>query len=203
MRFLACAFLFFSLMACSTRPTAPEGLNLISESQYHGIVDRYTQRSQKYSGLYNTMDVTATLVNSAVARAQADQKARLLQWAPNNYSSELEKLKKDLKNETTVFVSFYTPDKKNDDLQKMTTQWRVYLEAEGRRWEPKIMKIRQPVAETQGLYAYHTRFSTAYVMTFPVATTTIDGVNSRFIITGPLGISTLDYKPVDATLIQP
>lgn len=202
MRFLFLS-LAFALMSCSLRPTAPEGLNLITEGEYHNIVDQYTQRSQKYAGLYNTMDVTATLVNSAVARGQVDQKARLLQWSPAQYSSEMEKIKKDLKNETAVFVSFYTPDKKNDDLQKMTTQWRIYLEAEGRRWEPKVIRIRQPVAETQGLYAYHTRFSTAYMMTFPVATTSVEGVNSKFIITGPLGISTLEYKPVDATLVRP
>ena len=200
--------LFLCVMAlvfasCSTRPTAPEGLNLRSEKEYQRVLNLYTERQQRYTGLYNTMDVTASLLNSAVSRAQVEQKARLLQWNRAQFDQEVEKSRTSLRQETLVFVSFFTPDRKNDDLQKLTTQWRMYLEVDGRRWEPKVTRLRQPLAEIQGLFPYHNRFASAYMLSFPVATSTIEGATSRLTITGPLGISTLDFKPVDATLILP
>lgn len=193
MRFVLTFPFILGLFACATTTPTPSGLILMPEREYHNVVESFTGRSQKYAGLYNTMDVTATLVNSKVALAQIDQKARLLQWDSTQYSKALEKQKNELAEQTIIYMSFYTPDKKNDDLQKPTTQWRMYLEAEGRRWEPRVVRIRQPIAEIQGLYSYHTRFSTAYQLTFPIAATTIDQTRSRFIVTGPLGISTIEY----------
>lgn len=192
-----------ALASCSTRPTAPEGLNLRSEKEYQHVLNLYTDRQQRYTGLYNTMDVTASLINSAVSRAQVEQKARLLQWNRAQFDQEIEKARTSLRQETVLFVSFFTPDRKNDDLQKLTTQWRMYLEVDGRRWEPKVTRLRQPLAEIQGLYPYHNRFASAYQLSFPIATTTVEGTTSRFIVTGPLGISTIEFKPVDATLVVP
>ncbi|MBX3032513.1 MAG: hypothetical protein KF865_01215 [Bdellovibrionaceae bacterium] len=193
----------WSFTGCATRPAANQGLELMSVAEYEKVVDRHTQRSQKYSGLYNTMDVTATLVNTAVAKAQLEQKARLLQWDRAQFQLESNKLAEKNKNETEVFLSFFTPDKKNDDLQKKTTQWRVYLEADGRRWEGKTMKIRQPIAEIQGLFSYHSRFSTPYLITFPVGTATIDPRTTRFIVTGPIDIVTLEYAPAAPSASAP
>lgn len=193
---------FAFLAACASKMTSSTGLELMTESKYKSIVDTYTGRSQQYSGLYNTIDLSATLMNSAVTHAQNDQKARLLQWDAAQYASNQGKSRTEMMDRTVVFLSFYTPDRKNDDLQKNNTQWRIYLEADGKRWEPKVVKLRQPVSELQSLYAYHTKFSTAYQLTFPVATTTVERTRSKLIVTGPLGFGAIEYKPVDPTLVR-
>lgn len=185
------------LAACATRQPNSMGLDLMSESDYEKTVDAVTQRNQEYSGLYNTMDVTATLLTTNVAKAQLDQKARVFQWDKSKFQLEANKLADQLKNETSVFASFYTPEKVNDDLHKTGTQWRVYLETGGRRWEGKVMKIKMPVVEVARIYPYHTRFSTPYLITFPLPTYSIDRTTTRFIITGPVGISTLSFNPKD------
>lgn len=194
--FLGLAFL--SLAACATRETTATGLDLMSESEYQKVVDRYTQHQQQYKGLYNTMDVTATLVVPTVAHAELEQKARLYQWDRAKLQAETSKANDELRSQTQVFLSFYTPEHKNDDLNKTTTQWRVYLESGGRRWEGKIARIKTPTSEIQGIYPYHVRFSTPYVVTFPTAAATVGKESARFVVTGPVGLMALDYAP-DAT----
>lgn len=202
MKLILLAIAALSLAACATRQVSTMGLDLISESAYEQVVEDATQKNQQYSGLYNTIDVTATLLTTTVAKAQLDQKARVFQWDKSKYQLEANKLGDQLKNEAAVFASFYTPEKVNDDLHKTGSQWRVYLETGGRRWEGKVMKIKMPVVEIVRLYPYHTRFSTPYLITFPLPTYSIDRTATRFIVTGPVGIANLDFNPKETPAVM-
>lgn len=186
--------LLLTTAACATRETTVTGLNLMSEREYEKVLERFTHHEQQYKGLYNTMDVTATLIVPSVAHAELEQKARIYQWDRAKFQAESNKLNDELRTQTQVFMSFYTPEHKNDDLQKLGTQWRVYLEAGGRRWEGKVAKIKTPTAEIQGIYPYHVRFSTPYLVTFPTAANTVAKESARFIVTGPVGLMALDYS---------
>lgn len=181
---------------CATRETSSTGLELMSAGEVDRVIDRSTVRSQNYEGLYNTLDLTATLRNAPVRRAQLEQQARIYQWDRNKFQSEVAASDAKARNETEVFLSFYTPEKKNDDLNKKNTQWKVFLEADGRRWEGKVVKIRQSVPEIQGWYPYYTRFSTPYVVTFTVAAPDVETKTSKLVVTGPMGTATLSFAAV-------
>jgi hypothetical protein len=194
------------LGACASRVVSSTGLELMTESAYQNVTDNYTERNQTYQGLYNTLDLTATLVNSAVARAQLEQNARLYQWDRAKFQGETNKAAEKLRNESLVFLSFYTPDRKNDDLHKSSTQWRVYLESDGRRFEGKVTKNKLQLSELQGIYSYHNRFATPYMITFPVAMTSIESKPVKFTLTGPVGIAVLTFKaqsPTESTVQMP
>lgn len=92
-----------------------------------------------------------------------------------------------MKKQTEVFVSFYTPEKKHDDLHKNQTLWKIFLDAGGKRYEGKAQKVKLLTSEVQGLYPFHNRFATPYTITFPVPTTALDGKEAKLTITGSVG----------------
>lgn len=195
--FLATCFLsLLFLNSCASKTyLADSGLQLISESAYENLLDNYTDRAEKYQGLYNSLHMAGTLVNTKIAMAQVDQKARQFLWDATKYQAERNQVAADLKNRTELFLSFYAPEKKHDDLHKSNSMWKIFLDCEGRRFEGKATKIKLQTVEVQGLYSYHNKFSTPYSITFPMPTSFIDGRNVRLTLTGPAGSATLDFKP--------
>lgn len=185
--------LAFALCSCASEQKSSTGLQLISSSEYHRVVESNTARSQKYQGLYNVMDVTATIVNSDVARAQVQQRARQAQWDSAKFQLENNKTTDELKLKTQVFLSFYTPERRNDDLHKSSTTWKVYLQSKDRRWDGTATKLKDSLAELQDLYAYHSRFATPYMISFPVSVQDIEGQELTLKITGPIGSSDLVF----------
>lgn len=184
------------LNGCATREGGNAGLELMSETEFQNTVEKFTRRSQQYQGLYNTVDIHATLRNSSVIRAQLEQNARLYQWDRAKFQLESNKAGEKAKNETEVFLSFYTPDRKNDDLQKSSTQWRTYLEVDGRRWEGKVTKVKTTEVEIQGMYPYYTRLATPYSVTFPVPIATVEGKEAKVTLTGPVALVVLAFPPL-------
>ena len=196
------ATLLFSLLitniilsACASSEKNNHGLVLISESEYEKITESYTDKVQIYSGLYNIMDISGTVVNTSVAKAQLDQNARLYEWDAAKMTTEKVKSDEELNKETEVFISFYTPERKHDDLQKNKTLWKIFLDANGKRYEGKAKKIKLLTQEIRGLYPYHTQFATPYLITFPVSTKSVEGTPLKLTITGSVGSASLNFKP--------
>lgn len=191
--FVISALLFTS--ACTTtKDSIGSNINLISESDYQRIISDNTRQKQIYSGLYNTMDLTATILNSKVSAAQTDQMARLYIWDANKYTQEKVKADDKVTKETEFFVSFFTPERKHDDLHKNQTLWKIFLDAGNKRYEGKVKKIKLLTEEVQGLYSYHNRFSTPYSVVFPIAAREIENLKDiKLTITGPVGSATLEF----------
>lgn len=190
--------LFPLFTGCAGMVTSPNGLVLMNHAQFESVVERYTDRTQRYEGLYNTLDVAATIRNTAVMRGQLESQARIYQWDRVKFQSESNKLAEKARNETEVFLSFYTPERKNDDLSRGNTQWRIYLEVDGRRFEGKASRIKTGTAEVQGFYPYHTRFATPYSVIFPVSVTQIEVKPMKFTVTGPMGMAALNFAQLAA-----
>ncbi len=194
MRLLILFFAIWALESCTTKPVPTFNLRLISETDYAQIVKRNERHEQIYSGLYNAIDQTGAIVNSELSEAQVDQQARVFMWDENKYTQEKIKAEEKLRKESEFFVSFYTPDRKHDDLNKNKTLWKIFLDVDGKRFEAKITKIKLLTEEVQSLYPFHNRFSTPYLMVFPVAMKQIENSASiKLTITGPVGSTTLDY----------
>ncbi len=183
------------LCSCASTPENPHGLPLMSESEYETNIETFTEKTQVYSGLYNVMDISGTLINSTVAQSQLDQQARLYQWDPSKMTTEKVKSDEGLNKETEIFVSFYTPERKHDDLNKNQTLWKIFLDANGRRYEGKVKKVKLLTEEIRGLYPYHNRFATPYEIVFPVSVRSIESTPVKLTVTGPIGSANLQFKP--------
>lgn len=191
--------LLLSLLAtgCATRHLTPTGLDVMSDSAYQTVINEYSDATERYSGLYNTITMRSTILNSKVLHAQMDQNARLYLWDKTKYDEETALVDKKMQTETNIFVSFYTPERKHDNLDRSKTLWKVFLDVNGRRYEGKAARIKKlEVTELQGIYAYHNSFSTPYFVTFPLSTLEVEKGQAKLTVTGPVGSATQTYPAI-------
>ncbi len=190
-----CSFVVFILnFGCASREVNSHGLEIMTETQFNEILDDSTRHEQIYSGLYNAVDIFGTVLNSRVRMAQLDQSARLYQWDSAKFSDEKKKSEESLNKESEFFVSLYTPERKHDDLHKNKTLWKIFLDANGKRYEGTATKIKLLTSEVQGLFPTHNRFSTPYSIKFNVSMTSIEHQPLHFILTGPVGSVKMEFS---------
>lgn len=190
---LALVLTTFLLLGCASTPTNSNGVQVVSQAEYEKRIKPFSKNIETYRGLLNTLHMNAVLVNSQVIDSQVLQKARLYQWNSEQLNSERNKLLQDASQQTAVFVSLYTPDRKHDDLHKNKTLWKIFLDVQGRRFEGKAEKMKLLTNEIQALYPEHTRFATPYIVRFPVSTSNIEGQNVKFTITGTVSSATVEW----------
>lgn len=183
-----------NLSSCVSPHQNPNLPNLISSSDYFSTVEDYTETKKEYDGFYQTLELSGTLLNTKVSRAQVDQKARLYQWSPEQYANSKSEVEGSLSRETKVFVSLFVPERKHDDLGKPKSLWKIFLDVGGRRYEGKAEKMKAVLADVQSLYPHHTRFSTPYMVTFPVPASMVENAESKFTMTGPVSSTALEFK---------
>ena len=189
------AFFLIACTQCQTTHNNPN-LTLTPESEYYSAVKDATERKQIYDGFYAAFEFYATLMNTKVSRLQVDQFARIYQWSELQYSSEKSKRETDLSNLTSIFFSFYTPDRKLDDLNKSKTLWKIFLDVGGKRYEGKAEKLKTLPAELVALYPHFNRWSTPYKITFSIPTSLTEAGEAKLTLTGPAGSTTVDFDPI-------
>ncbi len=192
MKYILCLSLFLS--ACASYEVTTTGRALRTEGEYFETVENNTTLTRRYSGLYNILEIEATLLKSQVLDAQLDQQTRIYLWDEVKFQEEKAKVNGRLNKETELFVGFFTPERKNDDAASPTTTWRVFLDADGRRYEGKVTKLKVQFAELISLYPYFNRFHTPYKVVFAVPMKSIENKDLKVTVTGPVGSAALDYK---------
>lgn len=193
MKLVGFLLLAVNVISCATTTTNRAGLSIMSESAYEAKVDKWSDHVENYNGLNNTATIKATLLNPEMIEAQLDQNARLFQWDQITFDNEKKNAENRMAQQTDIFVSFFSPERKWDDLYKSKTLWKVFLDVNGQRFEGKVAKIKLLTREVQGLYHYHTSFATPYTVTFPVPAKSLEGKTARLILTGAIGSITLNF----------
>lgn len=165
----------------------------ISDSDYKSVVIDATKTSQTYDGLVNTIDIRVTLLTSKVREAQTLKKATSFQWSDAEIEAERGYNQKASLTETKIFMSFFTPDSKDDNLSKADTVWRIFLDVGGKRYSGTTSKLLETTSEVRDLYPDHTTWGTPYVVKFLVPTSVVEAGGSRFTITGPVGSTAVEF----------
>jgi hypothetical protein len=193
--------LFLSLLGCTSNPVADSQAQVelsqikpaFSETIYRDMIEKNSAGEAEYTGFYNAFEYKATALNASVRKALLDRESEYYQWDEAKISLERNKAEQEMANETSVFISFYTPDRRNDNLSDGKSIWRVLLDVGGKRYVGKIKRLRTLLAELQALYPYHTRWNTPYMVSFPVPTLSIDRQPLTLTITGPVGARTVNF----------
>lgn len=189
------------LAGCASTPENPH-FKTMETSEVHDIIAENTHNKKIYNGFMNTMDVSGTLQNEAVGRALLDQGARIYQWDAGQYADEKSKAESFRASKTEFFLSFFVPERKWDDLQKTkTTKWKIFLDVDGKRYEGEAKRWKANLSEVQSFYPHHTRWSTAYKLTFAVPTRIAESSIAKLTITGPVGVIQLDFEPASGSRI--
>jgi hypothetical protein len=178
--------------SCASTYQHPQ-LTLIPESEYFSKIEKSTRKQQIYDGFQQILEIQGTLLKTDVALAYVDHQARMFQWTPENYNTEKEKKSGELKKQTELFVSFFVPERKHDDLHKTKTLWKIFLDVNGKRYEGKATKIKAVLAEVMASYPHHNRWSTPYKIIFPAPVSEVDTHEAKITFTGPVSSVTLTY----------
>ena len=201
----------FTTMACATNEPRTEaqmanGPSPKVGSDYVKLIEYFSAGDTEFNGLTNNFEYRATLENSVVRDASLLHQSQYYEWDQGRIGVEREKIQKEEKDGTRMFLSFFTPDHANDNLTNMKSIWKIYLDVgttgqagsppTAQRYEGKIKRLRTNLAELKSLYEYHTRWATSYEVEFPVPTASIDPVVSTLTITGPLGTRTSKFPAV-------
>lgn len=194
-KLLFISLLVATLSSCTSVPNEPQLVNnRINESNYAALIDRNSDGQSEYNGFHNNFEFRGTLLNSAVMDGMVKRQADYYQWEEEKIASEREKASQEMSSTTRVHVSFFTPERKNDNLADVKSIWRIFLDAGGQRYAGTAKKDRRLISELQVLYPYHTRWTTPYFFEFPVPTTVIEGQDATLTVTGPLGTRTIKFK---------
>ncbi|MES2856077.1 MAG: hypothetical protein V4692_09450 [Bdellovibrionota bacterium] len=191
----------YLLSGCATgqmeeTAAAAEGTAINTPRSYEIGIEEYSAGDSEYTGFYNNFEFKATILNTPIRERTHKRQETYFQWDENKSASERAKYTQELSSETKVFVSFFTPDRKNDNLTEDKSIWRVYLDVGGQRYQGEVKRVRTLLAELQSLYPYHTRWNTSYMFHFKIPTTAIESQPSKLTITGPLGTRDVSFPGV-------
>lgn len=183
----------FVIFSCATRLPTPAGIKDISTAEYEEMVESKTKKTEVYDGLYNKLTVQSTRLDAEMTENLMAYSAKLSQWSAEKYKEEKAKMIGKHSESTEFFLSFYTPERKHDDLAFNKTSWKVYLDVGGQRYEGKVTKIKSLFLDLEATYPHHNRWSTPYSVVFPVSTPATDGKPITLTLTGPLATTQLVY----------
>ncbi|AGH96196.1 hypothetical protein [Pseudobdellovibrio exovorus] len=187
------ALTLFSLFSCASRLTPQQGIPEISLAGYQSLINEKTQRTEVYEGISNILTIQATWLDSQVTDGALSHTARLAQWNEQTYKDEREKRINENAESTRFFVSFFTPEKKYSDLARLKSLWKVFLEVNGQRYEGKAVRVKQSLSEIQVMYPFHNRWSTPYIITFPIATALVENKAATLTFTGAYASTQLHF----------
>lgn len=185
---------FFSAISCVT--SAPPQIT----DEYLKSVEEFSAGDIQYEGAYNNFNYRATILSPGMQRVLINKKTDLYLWNDDKRAVELAKLQTDNDKHTRIFLSFFTPNKWDDNMSTSKSIWTVYLHVGSSRYEGKVSKNRDSRTEINSLYPYHGRFASAYTVDFGIPVSQIHGQELKITITGPLGVKTVQFPTTATTL---
>lgn len=179
MKYLIIASLLF-VSACQTHPH-DEG-----RDNYIQVIEKNSAGDTQFSGVYNHFEFRATILNEEVSRAIHNRMTTFFAWDEAEADKKLDERLNANQTKTRLWVSFFTPERADDNMANKKSIWKVYLIVDGQRYKGHAKKANMNFHQAEALFPYHTRWTTPYYVDFEVPTANI-GTNPKLLVTGPLG----------------
>lgn len=165
-----------------------------SGRNYYSNVNEYSDKAEYYYGFTNVFQIQGTVLNQKVLEGQVERKSASFNWSETQKSDEMSKVTNSLRGESTVFLSFYSPENKVNNLDSPSTIWRVFLDVNNKRYQGTISTYVGFANEAQLFYPYHSIFSKAYLVRFAVPMANIQDYPMTLTVTGTIGSDTIKFK---------
>ena len=112
------AIYFILMLGCTSMDRSTS-----TDKEYYSSINQFTDRSEYYSGFMNVFQMQGTVLNSKILKGQVEKKAQSFNWAEDQKNQELAKVDTSLRTETVVFLSFFSPENKVNNLDSPSTIW--------------------------------------------------------------------------------
>lgn len=182
------------LIGCASSHINETGFD---QREFERIIAKYTQKSQKYQGFYNTYNIRITFLNSLVEDSLLRKKRNYFQWEESEYRKEREKVLQVQSSKSKVMMAFYTPERKDNNLDKPKSIWKIYLKSNGVKYPGTVKKMKVNRSEFARLFPHYTRWDTPYEVTFDAPMSVIEQKGNTVIVTSSVGSSTFDFPGVE------
>jgi hypothetical protein len=161
---------FLALAGCSRLPVLPHQPSPPStEGDWAKLRDRYTRRALLYDGFKHRATATATLLTKEVREARARRLADWLGWTQVELDARLAQEQTELAEGEEFFVSLYTADPRENDLDATRPIWRVAVKVSGEDVLARRMTAAERNVNSVGLFPYVGPFDIVYRVILPPA----------------------------------
>lgn len=182
-------FSLLLLISCSSAEIKDEKSTKVAYQNYNKILDKHTVDDEQYSGFSNIFQYKASFLTEELLAGQVEIQRIAYQWDSNEYRKANIAMNESITNKSIIFLSFFTPNNKYNDLDQPASIWRAYLEVNGQRYSAKVRKISKKYPRIKSLYPYHSPWSKAYSLEFPIGANNLSVESVKLIITGNLAYS--------------
>lgn len=190
--FISSLLALLVLGACASTNSARD---MRPSSEYIKLAENLSVEDELYNGFTNIFHYSATLLTEDLSESQLVQLKKAKLWSDNEFKKEQRRVIESIGNETKVFLSFYTPEIRFNDLNESSSVWRIFLDVDGKRYTATISKHSKNYADTRSLYPKHTPWGKPYLLRFPVPYDKVEAAKkARLVITGSLGVSKKEFK---------
>lgn len=141
------------------------------KSTYHRDLKKWTRQGESFQAnlFFVSVKWGATLLSREMILAQGEEVGHIYE-SPKEKQKFLEEELAKLNHSTRFFVSFYGYDRKNSDLAKAISDWKLALNVNGKKYLPTtIERINKISPLEKKFYPYIDIWSNYYLVTFPVA----------------------------------
>lgn len=161
---------------------------------YKKALKKWSRQQEVYQreDFYVSIDWTATYQSPEFVEAKASRMNQIYDFRGEKARDVLLKEQEKFSKYTGFYVAFYTYQYRFSDLNSKGNGWKLYLEANGERYEPvKIEALKRLRPLYQTLYPYSNLWSRHYYIYFPKVNAAPSDIKLK--VTGPLGYSTLSW----------
>ena len=194
MRFFVFLGLFLGALSCSHHKFHLFEDKKISDAQYKKIIVAHTKEDRKYEIPDEIYTLRAVFLNQTVREIQLEKKRFYFQWTDEKYNEELKKQTRRLKKRSEFFVSLYTPNKKDSNLQNQTSLWNLFLIFKEKRYKVKITSYSRNYETVKFLYPHMDRWSRKYMVRVDIPTQDLEKEGFSLVLSGREGQSVLRFE---------
>jgi hypothetical protein len=165
-----------------------------AKKQYKKVLKKWTKGDKTYQNrnFLATIHWKATLLSDDMLKAQNDLLSHIYEYSENEKSRKYFEVKNQIDGYTVFFVSFYSGNKRYNDLKNKKAGWEIYLETKNFQIPvSKIEKIsKYPTPQEKLLYPYLDSWFKGYYLWFKTDQA-IDSKEIKLKINSPNARSTL------------
>lgn len=183
---LLCSLFALALASCSHSPSPRSSEFSERLKEHKALIELHSKRTESYSGFQNLYHASAVLLKPEINEARLKLDEALQGWNETKQMEKLQELKLDEAKVTRVFLSFFTPDRRQSRLDRPKSLWKFALRIGDQSYPAKVKAVTGMNSEIQGAYPNHSRWSLPYILEFDVPLS--QALGSKPVL---LGMSTL------------